>query len=411
MAHRSREPVAGRESASPRSTWAPKTLRIRNVEPALPTVRYPELGQVLARRTPRLGEVLKRLPPLTFESRSELRENHPRTRGPWPRSCRVPELSLRTSSHGISAPHQVLIADGIVLPDSYRHYTNRAPGNRYLTRVTPRFVRYPPDTLREVARQPGEYLYLGSEVPRAFGHLLTEQVSRLWAWPLAKERYPHLKALVSIYEDAAGLQVFERDLFTAAGISESDLVPVKGPVQVDTLLAATPMFVWPGYIHPGIAATWKMIAEALLRAAPQRQWPAKIFVSRRPSHHRRACLNSEEVEQAFVAHGFSVVYPEDYPLAEQASLFVAAEAIAGYTGSGLFSLIFCSAPKPVILISSEAYIARNEFMIASVLGHPVTMVWCDAEVTPSNDRRGFSAAFSFNFARDRAFLDEVLAAL
>ena len=76
----------------------------------------------------------------------------------------------------------------------------------------------------------------------------------------------------------------------------------------------------------------------------------------------------------------------------------------------MFSLIFCSTPKPVILISSEAYVARNEFLIASVLGHPVTVVWCDAEVTPG-DRRGFSAAFRFDFARDGAFLDEVLAAL
>ena len=42
----------------------------------------------------------------------------------------------------------------------------------------------------------GPYFHIDGEIQGHFGHMITEQVSRLWAWEEAKRREPGLKALL-----------------------------------------------------------------------------------------------------------------------------------------------------------------------------------------------------------------------
>jgi capsular polysaccharide biosynthesis protein len=109
-----------------------------------------------------------------------------------------------------------------------------------------------------------------------------------------------------------------------------------------------------------------------------------------------------------------VIYPEDFPLPEQAAIFRHAEVVAGYAGSALFTLAFCETPKQVIMISSETYTARNEYMICSVLGHQLSVLWCKPEAPQAANnwaRVRFGSAFTFDFAREGLLLKEVLASL
>jgi len=112
--------------------------------------------------------------------------------------------------------------------------------------------------------------------------------------------------------------------------------------------------------------------------------------------------------------GFGVIYPEDFPLPEQAAIFRHAEVVAGYAGSALFTLAFCETPKRVIMISSEAYRARNEYMIASVLGHELNILWCRPDgprAANETMRPSHFIAFTFDFAREGQYLEELLASL
>jgi hypothetical protein len=106
-----------------------------------------------------------------------------------------------------------------------------------------------------------------------------------------------------------------------------------------------------------------------------------------------------------------VLYPEEYPLAQQVALFRRAEVIAGYAGSALFTLALSDTPKRVIMISSETYTATNEYMISSVLGHRLDIAWCRPEPEGPGHRfgvRGFTADFNFDFAREGRFLRQVI---
>jgi capsular polysaccharide biosynthesis protein len=258
----------------------------------------------------------------------------------------------------------------------------------------------------EPERLEGPHFYLDSEFRGHFGHAMTEVMSRLWAWPAAKRAEPRLKALMCVNKgrDLAG---WEATLFAAAGIDRDDIVMASGPVEVEKLLAATPMFSMPAYVHPDIAETWATVGRELAAQAPDRDYPKRVFCARRPG--KRPCHNAAEVEALFADHGFEVVYPEDFPLPEQARIFREAEVIAGFAGSGLFSTCLSDSPKRVIMLSPASYTARNEYMIAAVLGHELDLVL--SEPDPSYTGHYWESGFTFDFEREGVFLRDLLSAL
>jgi hypothetical protein len=80
----------------------------------------------------------------------------------------------------------------------------------------------------------------------------------------------------------------------------------------------------------------------------------------------------------------------------------------------LFTLVFSGSPKHVIVLSSESYTASNEYMICSVLGHRLDMVWSRPDVDHPEqgwDQEAFRSGFTFDFDREGAYLRAVLAAL
>jgi len=377
---------------------------------ALPKTRYHEADQMMALRPDRVGSVHATRPAIRFGSACVVTANRPEQNRRMPAQFDVPAMALRSYHDVVCAPHQVLIKDGFLLPDSFRHPANARLKNHVLTDLTPLFARYP-GRLAAPGRLDGDYFYLGSEYPQLFGHVMTEQLSRLWAWRDAKLAHPGLKALVPLRSRKTRLTSFEKEIFTAAGVGEADIVTTVGPVRVDHLLAASPMLVNPQYIHPGIRVQWDEVGSTLIRAAPDHETPRKIFVARKPSHTKRACHNADEVEASATRLGFAVVFPEDYSLPEQVQMFRQADVVAGYAGSGLFTLCLCPLPKRLVLISSENYTARNEYLIASVLGHRMDIIWCPADV-PFRDgvwtNRAFQSDYRVDLARDGALLEGLL---
>ncbi|HET9872728.1 MAG TPA: glycosyltransferase 61 family protein [Propionibacteriaceae bacterium] len=381
---------------------------LTNGRPALPKLRYAELDDLLEMR-PDIGAFLTRLPELSFPSACDVTANIDRLNRRLLPTITVPSLGLRVYYDSICAPHQVLVARRAVLPDTYRHYTQPKLRNHCLRDVDDRFARYR-RSLKPQQILDGEYFYLGSEHPQHFGHVMTEQLSRLWAWDEVKRRYPNARALVSLKKDRTELTMFELAIFQAAGVAPQDLFPVKTAVRVEKLLAAAPMFVNPAYAHPDLTKVWRRVGDALLAAAPLRQYPERIFVARGGTYPNRTCLNGGEVEQVFERSGYVVIYPEDYGLAEQAMMFDRARVVAGYAGSGLFNLIFSRSAKDVVLLTARTYAAPNEYLIASVLGHPLHLIWCEPAQARSagQARTRFQSDFVFDFERDGGYLSSLL---
>jgi capsular polysaccharide biosynthesis protein len=320
-------------------------------------------------------------------------------------------MSLREYPDAVCLPGQVAVTGNLVLPDTYRHSRRVRMVNKHTHDVAPRFAA-PKRSVEDVPRLEGAYFFLDSEFRGHYGHAMTEQLSRLWAWPRAKAAEPGLRALMAVNRWGPELREFERALYGAAGIAPEDLMLVDGPVRVERLLAATPMFSQPQYIHPDLVHTYTTVSRALVEQAPVRDYPRRIFCARRSNH--RDCRNAEEVEALFARFGFAVVFPERFTLPEQARMFREAEVIAGYAGSAMVSLCLTQSAKRVVLVSSNSYTAKNEYLIASALGHHVSIVWCRAETPMPVDRhsrRAFGSPFTMDLQREGRQLAEILASL
>ncbi len=137
--------------------------------------------------------------------------------------------------------NQLLYTGSTILPDSFRHSLGKDPINPVAIRSGGDFARipsryHPTETLR------GNFYHLDSENSGHFGHLMTEQLSRLWGWPEAKRQIPDLKLVFRIRHANERKPVLEQRLFTAFGVAPEDIIWIDRPMYLESLVAATPMW-------------------------------------------------------------------------------------------------------------------------------------------------------------------------
>jgi capsular polysaccharide biosynthesis protein len=397
-------------------------ILVRNARRLRPKLRDFEMNPILQAR-PKLGRVVESRPESSFESLCdygdsyEFKARDPRIVHQDPyrlQTFTMPPLYLRLYARPICARGQIVESNGLLLPDTYRHQWQRRLTNMYINDVAPLFGEVRAE-LRKAAPIPGAYFHFDSEWPGHFGHTMTEQISRLWAYERAKEHDPELRLLTTLQKSRASQKLlpWESALLGAYGIPSDDVVIFDEPVQPERLYAATPMFSCPQWVHPEIDQIWNRLARGLIAKATTENRPKRIFCSRRVAL-KRACRNTAEVEEIFAASGFSVIYPEDYPLPDQAAMFAEADVIGGFAGSGLFSLAFCETPKTVIMISPKSYTARNEYQIASVRGHRLRVVWSRPDIPhPAGGwtAEAFGSSFAVDLQHEGRYLRELLASL
>ena len=296
-------------------TIGERHLVLRSQVNAFAKLREDEMNRVLAAK-PAAGRVLATIPGQTFQSRGVRLTGAERSDHRRPQEFAVPAMSVREYNDVVCTEGQVVVQDNLLLPDSFRHNQYPRLTNRWTIDLAPGFAQ-DPRVADATDHLDGAYFYLDLEWRGHFGHVMTEQLSRMWAWPQAKREHPELKALMSLARNAAGVASWQVELLRVAGIDEEDLVTFVGPVRVEKLVAATPMFSMPSYVHPSIEGVWNDVGRTLAAGAPGGDYPSRIFVSRRPAP-TRPCHNATELEDLFAAHGFAVLYPEDLSLSEQA---------------------------------------------------------------------------------------------
>jgi hypothetical protein len=389
-----------------------RMLRVVNGTRVSAKIREEEMGAVLRAR-PDLGEELDQEPPLTWRPDVDYQSN-------WTTDRFIPDefhctaSTLRRYDEPTCSRGQVVTRDGLLFPETFRHHWMKRMVNIYVVEKAPLF-----GSVRRNLSSPqpleGAYFHLDSEWPGHYGHLLTEQVSRLWAWDRVRALEPDVKVLMTLQHDRepAVLLPFEEQVLGAFGIEPDDVHIFSTTCSPERLYTATPTFSLPAYVRPETVAVWDRIARHVLRGQEEKTWPARIFVSRRPSF-KRACHNTAEVEDYFRSHGFEVVFPEDHPLADQIAMFRAADAIGGFAGSALFTMALVDQPKRVVSLAPDTYTARNEYLIAAVRGHRLASVWSRGDVphpTGSWTQKAFSSSFTFDFGDEGRFLDQWMAGL
>jgi capsular polysaccharide biosynthesis protein len=374
----------------------------------LAKLREPEMNAALA-EDPSRGRVVLTVPGVSFESRCAVRESSARPGEPHKKQYDAPELFLREYRDVVCRPKSVVTQRGLLTPDTFRHHQAKRLTHKRLRDAGRAFAVAPaPGDVRNLE---GTYFHLDNEIRGFYGHATTEQISRVWAWRAARREFPDVRVLVSLNRGRPVAE-WEWTLMAAAGIARDDVVVIDGPVRVERLLAATPMFSMPAYVHPEILRTWDEVGSTLRESAAPGDYPRRIFCSRR--HDKRQCLNRLEVEELFAASGFTIVFPEDHPLPNQVEMFHRAEVIGGFAGSAMFTTMFTDRIKHLVMVTADTYRPSNEYMIASVRGHRLDVATgttprvLPPDVSPS---KPLSWPFVVDMDAEGAWLREVLADL
>ncbi|CAA9363310.1 MAG: hypothetical protein AVDCRST_MAG36-2825 [uncultured Nocardioidaceae bacterium] len=356
------------------------------------------------------GAVLARVPAASFDSRCEFREMLPLSARAKTR-YEAPPAVLRRYDDALVAPHALVVQRGLVPADSFRHHPQKWLKHEKLLDLDKRYAEEPSWVDDDLPVLAGAWYHLDNEHRGHFGHVLTEQVARMWAWDDALRAEPEVQVVVGVNRNRTTLAGWELQLMEAAGISRDRVTVIDRPVRVERLLGATALFSMPYYVHPHVAETWDRIGASLRERAPQRDYPRRIFCSRKIK--KRACHNARDVDALFARHGFEVVFPEEFPLPEQAAMFHEAEVVAGFAGSALFNVMFSDRAKHLVAVASETYTPRNEYLISALRGHRLDMSHSRPdEDDPKYQSKRFMSSFTFDFEREGQWLeDEVLSRL
>jgi capsular polysaccharide biosynthesis protein len=383
-----------------------RVLQIVKVGRHLVKVRDEEADSVVpARVGARRSELLESRPSARLESRAVLRSNRPELNDALLRTFEIPCRRLRVQRDVVCLPQQLALADDVMLPASFHHPQLRRLKSRQTVDAARWYARLQQEP-REISDLPGTWYHLASEFPGHFGHVMTEDLSRLWGWDKARRAHRDLKLLIGAGDPAE--PGFVNDLLTAFGVPPADVHLASTPVRVERLVSATPQLHNGKYIDPDIDQTWQRVVQGLVD--PTLVQPRRIFVSR-PEGGERRCLNAEVLEARFSEAGFRIVRPETMRLAEQVSMFAQAEVVAGYAGSGLFTALASQPGTALIVFASESYYAINEWLISSVRGFDHYQFWCPStrpRTSTAFDSASFHADFHFDVERDGEFLDEIL---
>ncbi|MDQ4052779.1 MAG: glycosyltransferase family 61 protein [Actinomycetota bacterium] len=354
---------------------------------------------------PDAGRVLASVPGGRWRSLAEVSGSDPDRVRELPDAFEGPELALRSYDDVVCLPHSGVLRGNVVLPDTYRRRQRQRMRSAAVVDWAHWFARRPGVTPR---RLPGTYFHLDNEWRGHFGHALTEQAAKLWAWRRAEAQAPGVRGLLFSRPEAP-VAAWEYDFLSAAGIPPDRVAVLDEPVEVETLLTATPAYALPDVLHPVLGETYAELGAALGEKAGPGPWPDRVFLSRRQTL-QRSCHNAGVVEDLMRQHGFCVVYPEDHPLAVQAQLVRQASVVAGFSGSGMYQIALTDQPKHVIAIGSESYTATVELKLCALRGHRLDLVWCQADVPlgSSFSREAFKADFTFDPDREGRYLRGVL---
>jgi capsular polysaccharide biosynthesis protein len=368
-------------------------------------------GMLQARYGDTWGRVISELEATTIESGALVTWNNPDVaQEKFPDPIEVPELLVREYNNVVALPRQILMKDSMFLPDTFRLGLLGRLNTSALRNLNHYFSWAPttPDALEDLT---GQFYYLDLEYNRHFGHFMTEAVPRLYAWDDAKAKNPDLKLLMSSPTPEGKLLPYQAAILEAYGIRDEDIHILQSPARVESLISPMPLFHNLKYVHPKLAETFQRLGQNLNTG--KSPYGDRIFVSRRPGMWRE-CLNMQELEAVFLRHGFSIIYPEDLSIQEQATAFANAKVAAGYIGSGLYSAMFNAEPMEIIGFVNPAYVATNEYFISTALNHRMHVFWCD-DIKGNRDKdskgRPLGATnwdYEFDFERDGALLEQVL---
>lgn len=218
-------------------------------------------------------------------------------------------------------------SDGFRIPESC---VRRGPKLTQYFRSGEENIR-PPEDL-ELVDEPSVYL---SMLPAAWGHFLTEGLSRLW---ISRER-AEFRKLRFFYTFGSAKHPHFESFLSYLDIGCERLVEIKKPTRFKTCLIPLPSFSIRGQAYTIHGDTIRTAAGRVVEGSTFDDQP--VYLSRSKLRRGRIIRNEQILEAQLAEAGILVIYPELLGLDDQIRLFNTNRIFIGCWGSAFHNLAFC----------------------------------------------------------------------
>ncbi len=195
----------------------------------------------------------------------------------------------------------------------------------------------------QITRNKKGHYYYGGPAFSNFGHFIAESIHRLAALPGAKQQANISKVLI-LPQLRRRLRKLAKPLLPPnfyeildyLGVDKSRVVLVDKPQRVENLWVAPQQSLF--RTRSEISADYRQFLLQCERRAgivPDKQLPAKIYVSRTPFLLRGSFAGERYVEQCLACHGYTIFRPENHSLHAQLRYYKSATEIVLAEGAAL----------------------------------------------------------------------------
>lgn len=324
---------------------------------------------------------------------------------------------LEQLSHGherTTEPYVLRIENGIVLPRKFVRDGTSVCSLGGVVNEAFEFIEesreydfgggYPVDE-DEIDNRDEAVIYLGRGFPH-FGVVMIDFIRRLY-FKYSDEGKNLKLCYCGIYSEPGTFGRADQrswELLSEMGIRREDVIDVRTPSRFRTVYIPEPGFEYEQYYHKEFLIPYKRITDKVTAKDAKR-----LYLSRRKMGTAKEA-GEEIIEQFFARNGFTVIYPDELSIAEQAAWYKGAELIASVEGTASHNILFCMPGTRQIVIRKNTRIEPRHFLFNELMDSPVTYIDCLFNFIPGFPRHydigPFCMLFNKNirqFAKDNGY--------
>lgn len=205
-----------------------------------------------------------------------------------------------------------------------------------------------PKTLQYIT---GKTLYLGHFMGH-YGHFISEFLSR--CWPLMNGvQFDKIAVFPFIFERRKVIfKPWQREILRAFDLDINSFIPIYEAMSFEEIIVPEQLFLYQVSGHQVMRDIYCYIKNKIVASDHSFFRARKIFLSRGAQLVQRR-NNRHTIEKQFQEDDFFVVYPEFLDIQLQLSLYNNSTVLAGFPGSAMHNIVFCSPGTELVEVCIE----------------------------------------------------------
>ena len=232
---------------------------------------------------------------------------------------------------------------------------------------------------------------------KAWGHFLTEVVSRLW-YALKNDKNVDYYVFIDSLDGNKKFSGNYLEFLKLLGIADKVRI-INRPTKFKKVIVPEEGLVYNDYYTQEFIDLYRFINKKGLELYSGKKYEKVFFSKRRLPISAESNLNEKILDNYFKKNGYSIFYPEKLSLIDTIGILQNAECFAGIASSLLHNQLFGTSSQTTICIEKQAFYNPYQVMVAKITDCKTVFI----DACRSIFTVGSAGPFIFDYTR---FLDQ-----